>query len=55
MKPRIKIIKGRSGKLLYYIGDGLRFNRITETKAINGLADKKYSLWDRCVPQPTGR
>jgi len=53
MKRRIKIVKSRSGKLMYYVGDGLWFNRIAESKALTGLASKEYTLGDRCVPHPT--
>lgn len=49
---RIKIVKGRKGRLYYYLGDGLWFGRISEDKALKGLASKKYHLWGRFVPKP---
>lgn len=41
---RIKIVRSK-GKTYYYYGDGLWFGRISEKKALDGLASKQYVLW----------
>lgn len=47
---RIKIVRAKNGKNLYYLGDGLWFGRISEEKALNGLAEKRYFLWESSDP-----
>lgn len=42
----IKIVTSKNGKKLYYLGDGLWFGRTSEQKALNGLADGSYRLWE---------
>ena len=51
-RNRVRIVKGRDGRLRYYKGDGLSFFRIGEDKAIHGLKTGAYKLWDRTVPKP---
>jgi hypothetical protein len=42
---RIKIVKNKNGRNMYYLGDGIWFARISETEALKGLASGKYVLW----------
>lgn len=42
---RVKIVKTKKGRLMYYLGDGLWFGRISEDKALKGLADGSYTFW----------
>ena len=51
---RVKIVKGKKG-LLYYLGDGLWFGRISEDKALDGLRSGKYSLWERKISKGWAR
>jgi len=45
---KVKVVKGKSG-LFYYLGDGISFHRISESKALEGLRSGKYKLWERKI------
>jgi len=52
----IKIVKGKSGRQSYYLGDGFWFGRVSEKKALDGLASGEFGYWetvdhsDDCAP-----
>jgi hypothetical protein len=39
----------KKGQIMYYLGDGLWFGRISKSEAKLGLATQKYSLWETVV------
>jgi len=41
----IKRVIAKTGKTMFYLGDGLWFGRISQDKAELGLATGKYKLW----------
>ena len=43
---RIKVVKDKNGRNMYYLGDGIWFGRIAESAALKGLASKKYIMWE---------
>lgn len=46
MRNRIKIVKNKNNRLQYYFGDGLWFGRISEDKALEGLKNGTFTLWE---------
>jgi len=46
---RIKKVITKSGKIMYYLGDGLWFGRISAAKAEILLATKTCVLWETVV------
>lgn len=50
-RTRIKKVISKKGRLMYYLGDGLWFGRISKEKAENGLQSGAYTLWETTVPE----
>lgn len=46
---RIKKVISKKSRVMYYLGDGLFFGRISKVEAELGLASEKYVLWETVV------
>lgn len=44
---RIKKVINKNGKIQYYLGDGLYYNRISNLNAESGLSTNKYTLFEQ--------
>lgn len=43
---RIKKVITKKGQVMYYLGDGIWFGRISKDQAESGLESTKYVLWE---------
>lgn len=46
---RIKKVVAKSGRIMYYQGDGMWFGRISAAEAELGLSTGKFVLWETVV------